>query len=78
MADDDAEANDRTGHAAPASPFLSPEQAAHYLGVSTRTLQEHRSKGTGPRFRRHSRFVRYHITDIENWSKTIGEAGSHD
>ena len=60
------------------SPFLSPEQAAHYLGLSTRTLQEHRSAGTGPRFRRHSRHVRYHIDDLDAWSKGVAEAGGHD
>jgi predicted DNA-binding transcriptional regulator AlpA len=60
------------------SPFLSPEQAAHYLGLSTRTLQEYRSAGTGPRFRRHSRHVRYHIDDLDRWSAQVAEAGGHD
>ncbi|MGJ3648217.1 helix-turn-helix domain-containing protein [Sphingomonas sp. GlSt437] len=60
------------------SPFLSPEQAAHYLGLSTRTLQEYRSAGTGPRFRRHSRHVRYHIDDLDGWSKGVAESGGHD
>ncbi len=60
------------------SPFLSPEQAAHYLGLSTRTLQEHHSAGTGPRFRRHTRHIRYHIDDLDAWSKGVSEAGSDD
>lgn len=58
------------------SPFLSPQQAAHYLGVSVRTLQEHRSAGTGPRFRRHCRHIRYHIDDLDSWS--LGPRGEHD
>lgn len=53
------------------SPFLSPEQAAFYLGLSMRTLQEYRSAGKGPRFRRHSRHIRYHIDDLDAWSKGV-------
>lgn len=60
------------------SPFLSPEQAAHYLGLSTRTLQEYRSTGKGPRFRRHSRHIRYHINDLDTWSEAVGEAGGDE
>lgn len=58
------------------SPFLSPDQAAFYLGISSRTLQEYRTAGTGPRFRRHSRHIRYHIDDLDAWSQQVGEAGS--
>lgn len=58
------------------SPFLSPEQAAHYLSLSVRTLQQHRSMATGPRFRRHCRHVRYHIDDLDSWSKASGGQGS--
>ena len=65
----------RAAQAARGSPFLSPEQAAHYLGLSVRTLQEYRSAGKGPRFRRHSRHVRYHIADLEHWSQAQAEAG---
>lgn len=76
MDDDDQVARARL--ALRGSPFLSPEQAAHYLGVSVRTLQEHRSGGTGPRFRRHCRHVRYHIDDLNAWSLTGGKEHGHD
>lgn len=59
----------RAARAAKGSPFLDPAQAAFYLGVSIRTLQVHRSNGTGPPFRRHARRIRYHIDDLDNWSK---------
>lgn len=65
----------RAARARGGTPFLSPEQAAFYLSLSVRTLQEYRSAGTGPRFRRHSRHVRYHIDDLDAWSKRLGEAG---
>jgi len=66
MEDDDSIA--RAKEAKRGSPFLSPKQAAHYLGVSLRTLQVHRTHGTGPRFRRHCRRIRYHIDDLNSWS----------
>jgi hypothetical protein len=61
--------NVRAARAAKGSPFLDPAQAAFYLGVSVRTLQVHRSDGTGPAFRRHARRIRYHIDDLDTWSK---------
>lgn len=38
----DEDANDRAARAARGSPFLTPQQAAHFLGLSVRTLQEYR------------------------------------
>ena len=66
----------RAARAKKGSPFLSTEQAAFYLGLSARKLQAMRAAGTGPRFRRHSRYVRYHIADLDIWSGESGEAGS--
>ena len=63
----------RAGRAKKGSPFLSTEQAAFYLGLSARKLQAMRAAGTGPRFRRHSRYVRYHIDDLDAWSRLSGE-----
>ena len=59
----------RAARAKKGSPFLSTEQAAFYLGLSARKLQAMRAGGNGPRFRRHSRYVRYHIDDLDSWSK---------
>lgn len=65
---DEHDSIERASEARRGSPFLNPKQAAHYLGVSTRTLQTHRSAGTGPRYRRHCRRIRYHIDDLDAWS----------
>lgn len=64
----------RAARAKKGSPFLSTEQAAFYLGLSPRKLQAMRGAGTGtgPRFRRHSRYVRYHIDDLDSWSAGSG------
>ncbi len=66
----------RAARAKKGSPFLSTEQAAFYLGLSPRKLQTMRAAETGPRFRRHSRYVRYHIDDLDAWSD--GAAGGGD
>jgi hypothetical protein len=63
----------RAARAKKGSPFLSTEQAAFYLGLSARKLQQMRASGTGPGFRRHSRYVRYHIDDLDSWSKGIAD-----
>jgi hypothetical protein len=64
---DDAVA--RASRAKQGTPFLATEQAAFYLGVSPRKLQELRATGEGPVFRRHCRYVRYHIDDLDSWSR---------
>lgn len=69
------DANGRAALARQGSPYLSPDQAAFYLSLSPRTLQEYRTAGTGPRFRRHSRHIRYHVDDLDAWSQSVGEAG---
>lgn len=53
------------------SPFLNTAQSAFYIGLSRRTLEKMRLTGAGPRFRKHGRYVRYHIDDLEAWS--LGE-----
>ena len=67
---------ERAAKAKKGSPFLSTEQAAFYLGLSARKLQAMRAGGSGPRFRRHSRYVRYHIDDLDAWS--MGVSGAAD
>ena len=67
MDDDIARAN----RAKKGSPFLNTEQAAFYLGLSPRKLRALRSNGQGPQFRRHSRYVRYHIDDLDRWSSDV-------
>jgi hypothetical protein len=67
----------RASRARKGTPFLSTEQAAFYLGLSARKLQQMRAAATGPVFRRHSRYVRYHIDDLEAWSRESGAPPQH-
>lgn len=55
------------------SPYLNTAQAAHYLGISVRTMQRMRARGRGPAPRRHAVTVLYHIDDLDAWSRASGE-----
>ncbi|RUW86739.1 DNA-binding protein [Mesorhizobium sp. M8A.F.Ca.ET.059.01.1.1] len=61
--------NERATRAKKGSPFLNTAQAAFYVGLSQRTLEKMRLQGHGPQFRKHGRFVRYHIDELDAWSK---------
>ena len=54
------------------SPFLNTDQAAFYVGLSRRTLEKMRREHRGPPFRKHGRYVRYHIAELNDWSKASG------
>lgn len=60
---------ERATRAKRGSPFLNTDQAAAYLKISSRLLKRLRVRGQGPVFRRHCRFVQYHIDDLDTWSK---------
>jgi hypothetical protein len=53
---------------APASPYLSPDEAGAHLNLSPRTLEKMRTIGGGPRFRKFGRRVMYALQDLEAWS----------
>ena len=59
----------RASEAKKGSPFLPTREAAHYLSLSYRTLEKMCLTGLGPRFRKHGRYVRYHIADLDAWSE---------
>lgn len=61
--------NKRAETAKKGSPFLNTRQAAHFLGLSPRTLEKMRFEKVGPKYRKHGRIVRYHIDDLIDWSK---------
>lgn len=51
------------------SPFLDTAEAAAYLRLKKRTLDNMRWLGTGPSYRKHGGRICYHIDDLEAWSK---------
>ena len=58
---------DRSKHE---SPFLNTQEAADYLRLDPRTLDNMRWRNNGPRYRKHGGKVFYHIDDINHWSST--------
>ena len=66
----------RADNAKRKSPFLNTAQAAFYIGLSKRTLEKMRVTGGGPIYRKHGRYVRYHIDDLNAWSKARAKAST--
>jgi len=75
LSDDDTT---RAARARRESPFLNTAQAAHYVGLSARTLEKMRRRGAGPLFRKHGRYVRYHIDDLDEWSASRARRSTSD
>lgn len=47
------------------SPLLTAEEAAQHLRRSSKTLEADRLRGSGPRFVKLGRSVRYRLSDLE-------------
>ena len=62
------------------SPLLTQRQASALLCLSERTLERLRVAGTGPRFVRAGRSVRYRETDLEVWisQRVVGSTSEAD
>ncbi len=48
--------------------YLRAPDAARFLGISIRTLEKHRTYGTGPTYRKVGGRVLYTVRDLEDWS----------
>lgn len=48
--------------------FLRTREAARLLGLSDRTLEKHRTFGTGPTYRKIGGRVVYAIADLQSWA----------
>ena len=47
--------------------YLRTPEAARFLGLSGRTLEKHRTYGTGPRYSKLGGRVVYRIEDLQAW-----------
>ena len=47
--------------------LLNTKELASYLGVAVSTLLLYRAEGTGPRYIKMGRLVRYRVDDVEAW-----------
>lgn len=59
-------AESATVHVPP--PLLRTPEAARFLGLSGRTLEKHRTYGTGPAFKKLGGRVVYAIADLQAWA----------
>lgn len=50
------------------SPYLTANEAANYLRLEERTLNNMRWRGEGPHWRKHGGKVIYHRNDLDGWS----------
>lgn len=50
------------------SPFLTTKEAAKYLRISVRTMENWRWSNDGPEYRKHGGTVVYHIDDLNDFS----------
>ncbi|PWB83945.1 MAG: DNA-binding protein [Methylocystaceae bacterium] len=48
--------------------FLRTKEAAEFLSLSARTLEKHRTYGTGPAYRKLGGRVVYSVDDLEAWA----------
>ena len=58
------------------SPWLTTPAAAEYLGCTPGTLKTWRASGAGPRYHGRHRFVRYHVSDLDDFVLNGGSRAS--
>jgi predicted DNA-binding transcriptional regulator AlpA len=57
---------------------LDQKSAARLLHLSVRTLERHRIAGTGPKFCRLGRLIRYRESDLRNWIERSVHSSTSD
>lgn len=58
--------------------YLRTKEAAHYVGLSARTLEKHRTFGTGPAYRKIGGRVVYTLEDLRGWADRGNCASTSD
>ncbi len=58
--------------------YLRTPEAARFLGLSGRTLEKHRTYGTGPRYSKIGGRVVYQLDDLQNWVRRGEKASTSD
>ena len=58
--------------------FLRTKEAAYFLGLSRRTLEKHRTYGTGPRYSKIGGRVVYALADLQAWADRGLKASTSD
>jgi hypothetical protein len=57
---------------------LRTSEAARFVGLSIRTLEKHRTYGTGPRFSKLGGRIVYKLEDLQTWVERGAKASTSD
>lgn len=58
--------------------YLRTPEAAHFLSLSGRTLEKHRTYGTGPRYSKLGGRVVYRVDDLQAWVDRGSKSSTSD
>ena len=58
--------------------YLRTPEAARFVGLSGRTLEKHRTYGTGPRYSKLGGRVVYRLEDLQAWVELGAKASTSD
>ena len=58
--------------------YVRTPEAARFLGLSGRTLEKHRTYGTGPRYAKLGGRVVYRVEDLQAWADRGSKASTSD
>ena len=58
--------------------YLRTQEAARFLGLSPRTMEKHRTYGTGPRYSKLGGRVVYRVDDLQAWVAKGTKASTSD
>ena len=58
--------------------YLRTPEAARFLGLSGRTLEKHRTYGTGPRYSKLGGRVVYRLDDLQAWVERGSKVSTSD
>jgi len=58
--------------------YLRTPEAARFLGLSGRTLEKHRTYGTGPRYSKLGGRVVYRLEDLQAWADLGAKKSTSD
>lgn len=58
--------------------YLRTHEAGRFLGLSGRTLEKHRTYGTGPKYRKIGGRVVYAVSDLQAWADRGAKVSTSD
>lgn len=62
----------------PSRRFIRTKEAAHFVGLCARTMEKHRTYGTGPRYCKIGGRVLYDVEDLREWIATSRRSSTSD